>query len=258
MIVSWKKYTALQQKKRRYEAEKFIVEGVRLCSEAMLSDWEIETGFVTENFQNSEHWPQFDDTFRHRNILCRTLQPAQFKRIAGTETPQGILMVIRMPKISLERMNMRKAAFVIVLEGIRDPGNLGTLIRTADWYGANAVILSDDCVDPYNAKVLRSSMGSIFHLPVYISQDLPQDIKRLQENHFWVVAATVNSNKTLRKAHFKKPVAILLGNEARGLSPEVQRLSDMTVRIWKYGQAESLNVAIAGGVLMDHIAGAIF
>ncbi len=258
MNVSWKHYALLLKKKKRYEAQQFIVEGVRLCQEALLSGWEVEIAFVTEAFQQSPQWLSFDDTFRHRKIVCRTLQPQQFKRLAETDSPQGIVMVMRMPSVAAEKINFRKAAFVLLLEDIRDPGNMGTIIRTADWYGVNAIILSSDCVDPYNSKVLRSTMGSIFHLPVYTAQNLADEIRRLKEHRFWLVASSLTAKKVLRETYFKKPIAMILGSEAHGLSPEIQNLADLKIRIWKYGQAESLNVAIAGGVMMHYIAEQIF
>lgn len=258
MSLSWKHYLPLLKKKKRHEAGKCLVEGVRLCREALVSQWEIEVAFVTQAFVESEHWTAFEDTFRHRNTKWRVLADQQFKRLSDTETPQGILLVMNIPRDRYRRPGLRRASFVLLLDGIRDPGNLGTLIRTADWYGVNAIILSQDSVDPYNPKVLRSSMGSIFHTPVYFSENLADDAVSLKENRFWIVAAAVNGKKVLQTTHFKKPVALVLGSEAHGINAALQNRADLTVRIWKYGQAESLNVAIAGGVVMHHVAAQIF
>ncbi|RMH95883.1 MAG: RNA methyltransferase [Calditrichaeota bacterium] len=258
MAASWRHYLRLHKKKARQEEQKCIVEGVRLCREALRSEWEIEVAFTTEEFTQSPHWTQFQDFFQHRKIPWRVIKEAYFQRLADTETPQGILLIVRTPRFSPERFNWDKAAFVVVLEGIRDPGNLGTLIRTADWFGANAVALSEDCVDPHNPKVLRASMGSIFHLPVFEIGDLTTAVPHLKEHHFYVVAATLNGRKVLHRTHFRKPIALILGSEAQGVSPAVEQMCDLTVRIWKYGEADSLNVGVAGGVLMHHIAMQIF
>ncbi len=258
MALSWKQYLPLLKKKQRMETGKCLVEGVRLCQEALLSGWEIEAAFVTARFAESDHWTNFEDTFRHRKIPWRELAEAHFNRLCDTDTPQGIVMVLKIPLENLQRPNYRRAKFVLLLESVRDPGNLGTLIRTADWYGVSAIVLSNDCVDTFNPKVLRSSMGSVFHLPVFTCEDLAAEIGALKENHFWIVAASVNGKKTLQSTHFKRPVALVLGNEAYGISPAIQQHADMTVKIWKYGQAESLNVSIAGGVFLHHIAAQIF
>jgi TrmH family RNA methyltransferase len=250
----WRQYLQLQKKKKRYEARKFIIEGVRLCHEGLLSDWETEIAFVSDEFTRSGHWLQFEELLKQKKIPQKVIPGSHLNRLANTETPQGVLMIMRMPSYRFDQLNLRKAPFIVLLQGIRDPGNLGTIIRGADWFGAGAIILSDDCVDPFNSKALRGSMGSIFHLPVFSTPKIVEEIKRLKENRFWVVAASVNGRKILHHLHLKKPVALLLGGEAQGISADLEKQADLSVRIWKYGQAESLNVAIAGSVFMNHIA----
>lgn len=254
MSSGWRQYLHLHKKKKRYEERKFIIEGVRLCHEALLSDWGVEDVLVTDAFTRSGHWLQFEELFKQRKIAWQIISEQQLNRLADTETPQGVLMIMHMPAYRLDKLNLQKTAFVVLLQGVRDPGNLGTIIRSADWFGAGAVILSEDCVDPFNAKVLRSSMGSIFHLPVFAVPDPADAINRLKQNRFWVVAASISGDKILHQLHLKKPAALLLGGEAQGISPALEKHADVSVRIWKYGRAESLNVAIAGSVFMNHIA----
>jgi TrmH family RNA methyltransferase len=257
MSSGWRQYLHLQKKKKRYEERKFIIEGVRLCHEALLSGWGVEDALVIDAFTRSEHWLQFEELFKQREIAWQIISEQQLNRLADTETPQGVLMIMQMPAYRLDQLNLRKTAFVVLLQGVRDPGNLGTIIRSADWFGTGAVILSGDCVDPFNSKVLRGSMGSIFHLPVFTVPKLADVIAQLKENRFWVIAASVNGDKILQQLHLKKPVALLLGGEAQGISPDLEKHADVSVRIWKYGRAESLNVAIAGSVFMNHIAAQI-
>lgn len=257
MSTGWRQYFPLQKKKKRQEAGKCIIEGTRLCYEGLLSGWETETAFVTEAFTQSDHWGQFQELFKLKKIAWQLLPPQHFNRLADTDTPQGVLMVMKIPSYLPDQLNFSAVGFVLLLQGIRDPGNLGTIIRTADWYGAGAVILSRDCVDPFNPKVLRGTMGSIFHLPVYSVPDLIEEIRRLKEKRFQVVTSSLNGEKVLHKTHFKHPVALVLGGEAQGISADLQKLADIDVRIRKYGNAESLNVAIAGGVFMDYIAAQI-
>lgn len=258
MTVSWKYYAKLRQKKYRQQEGKFLVEGVRICREALLSDWQIEAAFVAQNFPESEHWLQFEELFKQRQIPYRVLAAAQFQRLADTETPQGIVLAIKIPQRELSQLNLRKAEFVVMLQGVRDPGNLGTIIRTADWYGVNAILLSDDCVEPYNPKVVRSTMGSIFHVPVVRLVNLHKALNVLKKHHFRIIATSVTHGKVVHRVQFKKPVALILGGEVSGVSPHLLDSADLTVRIWKYGKAESLNVAVAGGILMDRIAESIY
>lgn len=167
MSTGWRQYVPLQKKRKRQEEGKCIIEGVRLCHEGLLSGWETEVAFVTEAFTQSEHWEQFQELLKLKKIGWQLLPRQHFNRLADTDTPQGVLMVMKIPSYRPDQLHFSNAGFVLLLQGIRDPGNLGTIIRTADWYGAGAVILSWDCVDPFNPKVLRGTMGSIFHLPVY-------------------------------------------------------------------------------------------
>ncbi|NIV03290.1 RNA methyltransferase, partial [Candidatus Saccharibacteria bacterium] len=147
MSISWKKYTSLARKKIRERERKFIVEGVRLCNEALLSDWEAEVAFVTQAFTESHHWEQLEELLRQKGIPYRVLREENFQRLTDTKTPQGVLMVMSMFDFRIDQIDWHKTKFVICLDGIRDPGNLGTLIRTADWYGVQAIFLSLDCVD---------------------------------------------------------------------------------------------------------------
>ena len=258
MSQSWRHYLQLSKKKYRREARQCLVEGVRVCEEALLANWEIEAVFVTPAFTGSDHWRNFSDTLEYRKIQWRELPDASFNRLSDTDTPQGILMVLNIPPENFREPKWQKKSFVLALEGIRDPGNVGTLMRTADWYGVDTLLLSADCADPYNPKVLRGSMGSIFQLRVYIADDFIATLNQLKENHFWVVGAAPNGQKVLQSTHFKKPVALVVGSEANGLSGPARHAANLTVKIWRYGQAESLNVGVAGGVCLHHIAGQIF
>lgn len=258
MGLTWRNYLPLKKNKSRQEMRMCIVEGTRLCQEALTSGWEIEAAFATEAFVQSDRWTNFEDTFRYQKIEWRTLSDGNFNKLADTDTPQGILMVMRIPETHFRRPNWQRSKFVLALEGIRDPGNMGTLIRSADWYGVDTILLSPDCVDAYNPKVLRGSMGSIFRLRVFTTENFTETLSEMKTDNFWLVAGSLSAKKILQDTHFRKPVALILGNEAHGISMETQRIADLTVKIWKFGQAESLNVGTAGSVFLHHIAGEIF
>lgn len=252
------KYVKLLQKKHRAAEKKFIVEGVRICREALISDWPVEIAFVTEYFSRSTAWDEFNQYFRQKRIPFKVLKDSDFKKLSDTQTPQGVLLIMQFRPEPQRQINLKKARFVLAVESVRDPGNLGTIIRTAEWFGADALYLSDDCVDPFNPKVIRSTMGAIFQIPVLAVPDLYALIRELKANHFYIVVSTVRGDKLLHQAHFRKPVALILGGEAQGVSASVEKSANLSVRIWKFGTSESLNVAVAGGILMNHIAVELF
>ena len=252
--LSWKKYLLLHKKKEQQESGKCLVEGVRLCKEALVADWRIEAVFVTEAFCDSPDWDAFLPKLSMQEIPWRTLPAHHFKRLTETESPQGIVMTLQVPDRPWQTFNLQTASFILILEGIRDPGNLGTLIRTADWFGVDAILMSTDCVYPLNGKVLRSTMGSIFRIPVFQSANLVTDIKRLRQHHFQIITASLAGKHLSPGLQFTQKTALILGSEAHGVSGQLLEESDIVLKIPRYGRAESLNVSIAGGVFMANIA----
>ena len=136
----------------------------------------------------------------------------------------------------------------LALEGIKDPGNLGTIIRIADWYNIKQIVCSEDCADIYNPKVVQASMGSIFRVQVNYC-----DIKEYVKNSSTTIYASVLDGEDFRKIDFKKPATILIGNESEGLSPGLKMLADHQISITRYGKAESLNAAVASGIILDQL-----
>ncbi|MFQ5583169.1 MAG: TrmH family RNA methyltransferase [Calditrichia bacterium] len=258
MKESWRKFLPLQTKRGRLKEGKFIVEGVRLSREALLSPMKIERAFITEEFSRNPLWNEFKEYFNRKKVGYSIINRKNLKKLAGTETPQGILLIAHIPQQNIEKLKFDSYDFILFLQSIRDPGNLGTLIRSADWFNVKLVLLSTDCVDPFNPKVVRSTMGSIFHLPVVEVNNFRKIISRLKKGHFLVIATSLAAKNTLDTLELKKPVALILGGEARGISAEVEALAGISTRIYKYGQAESLNVAVAGGIIMNHIANQIY
>lgn len=256
MKKSWQHYRTLLRKRGRHQEKQFIVEGVRLCQEALRSDFGIEAAFVNKDFQQTPRWQEFEGILRRKQIPVTVLENANFKKLSDTEHPQGILLVVQQPEVAFA--HSRAADFVVLLEGIRDPGNLGSIIRSADWFGADAVVLSHDCVDPYNPKVLRSTMGSIFHVPILQPDDLKEFIADLRKADVLIVSTSPRAAKDLETCQISKPIALILGGETGGVSPASMKSAHLTVRIRKFGKAESLNVAQAGAVLLHHIANQIF
>lgn len=254
MKKGWQSYTHLLTKRGRAKDGKFIVEGVRLCREALLSGWKIESAFISEDFQSSQEGADFCRKLENHKIHFTVLKNSNFEKLADTEHPQGIALVVIIPDFEIEQLQSGKINFLVILDGIRDPGNLGTIIRSADWFGAGAVILSEDCVERYNPKVIRATMGSVFHLPVIEIKKLKQFLAKLREKNFFMVATSVSARKELEKCQFKKPLALILGGEVQGISSALQEEVDTEVKIRKFGKVESLNVAQAGAIALHYIA----
>ncbi len=171
--------------------------------------------------------------------------------MADTVTPQGIVAVARQTPSSVRDVFADSPKLVVICEEVRDPGNLGTIIRAADAAGADAVVLTGRTVDPYNPKVVRASTGSLFHLPVAVGVDLGSTIDRARSAGLRVIAADVGGEDFLAsRALLAEPTAWLFGNEARGLEPEALELADLALRLPIYGSAESLNLATAASVCL--------
>jgi TrmH family RNA methyltransferase len=186
-------------------------------------------------------------------LKIHTLKSQVFKKLADTESPQGILMIMNKPTPEKnEDSDISEERMVLILDGIRDPGNLGTIVRAAAWFGVYTIILSQDSVDAYNLKVVRSSMGSIFRMNFIQSQDLKETIGILKENNFIVVGAFPQATLKLEEHIPEFPLALIMRAEASGISPALLSLIDIEITIHKSGDAESLNVAVAAGILMNH------
>lgn len=175
--------------------------------------------------------------------------------MADTVTPQGIVAVARQTPSRLDDIFARAPKLLAICEEVRDPGNLGTIIRAADATGADAVILTGKTVDPYNPKVVRSTTGSLFHVPIVVGADLTDVIDRAREAGLRVVAADVGGGDFLaERATLAAPTAWLFGNEARGLNDDALALVDASLRLPIYGAAESLNLATAASVCLYETA----
>ena len=247
-----KSYSKLTEKKNRQSERKYLVEGVRLVEEAMKSDWEVEAivinsnGFVKEvgelgSWEIGKGVPLFE---------C---QGKDFIRLTDTVTSQGIVAVVKMRDHSLENFFgvIPRQSIIVALDDVADPGNVGTIIRTCDWFGVDGVMLNKYTVDLYNPKVARATMGGIFHMPIMPEVDLGlmmQDVKKLG---FKIITTVLEGGKPLNKFSFSDRSLIVFGNEARGVSKEIEPLADESITINKYGKAESLNVAISCGIILN-------
>ncbi len=244
----WLKWlNGLKIKKNRDKESVFVAEGLRFIHE-IPADWQVKCFAVSESFLKEN-----DTTIYERRAETILLPDSLFAFVCDTEHPQGILAVCQKLDWNMESVFEKKNPFFLLAEELNDPGNLGTLIRTADACGADAVFLSKDSVDLYNPKVLRSTMGSLFHVPVFQNVSLTEVSTKLQKNKISLYAAHLKGDCYPYAFDLKKGCAFLIGNEARGLSEQATALCDHWVKIPMPGQAESLNASIAAGVLMYEV-----
>ena len=234
----------LKEKKYRNSENKFLVEGFRFVSEALQSTFQVPILIVSEDQSLKYEKFKIEDMLQSETKVYYVTE-GLFNILCSTESPQGILAVVNNKIANLTDAN----GFYVLVDGVQDPGNLGTLIRTADAAGALGVILRKGTVDVFNEKTLRSTMGSIFHLPVVEFKELEQ-LKDLMTSGFKLIVSSLEGEKSFYEENLKGKIIIVVGNEGSGVSKEIQELADSKVKIPMPGKAESLNVAIAGSIMM--------
>ncbi len=254
-LQSKKHLSKLQQKKFRHEFAEFVIEGVKGVEEALNAGAEVLLVVVDGNRRAEENLTALIKLAETKKIPVEFCGYKDIDEIKSTETFPGILAVVEQPEVSLEDLQGN----IICLDGIKDPGNLGTIIRTADWFGITGIILSEDCVDLYNPKVVRSTMGSIFRVKTFKSGGVKNDLKHLQKSGY-ILNGLVMTGKKIDKLDRRGKQIFILGNESHGIRQEVENILDKKYTILGFhqsggqaGRAESLNVAVAAGILMSKL-----
>ena len=225
----------------------FLAEGPQACREGALA------GKVTELFLTQEaldRYPEIVATVENSGAEITLCNSTVIEQFSSTVTPQGMTAVVRMWDQNPDAIFHASAKLVVALTAVRDPGNAGSVIRVADAAGADGVIMSSDSVDLFNPKVVRSSVGSLFHLPIAIGQNLPETISTARSNGMQVLAADTGGISLYGDANLAKPTLWIFGNEAWGIPKEILELVDHVVSIPIYGQAESLNLATASALCL--------
>lgn len=243
----YKRLKGLQLKKNRDKEEVFLAEGLRFVSE-IPEAWEVEQFACSQTFSKEMDTTPFESRWE-----MVVFPDELFEALCDTESPQGILAVCKKRQDDFATLSPKDNYFFVLAEELNDPGNLGTIIRTADACGADGIFLSKGSVDVYNPKVLRSTMGSLFHLPIYQNVDLAEVAHKLKGKGISLYAAHLQGKDFPYALPLTESCAFLIGNEARGLSDEAADLCDQYVKIPMVGQAESLNASIAAGVLMYEV-----
>lgn len=244
----------LSKRSARTETGLFLLEGPQSVREALI----YRPDAVREVFATPaalDRHTDIRDAARAANVLVEPATEAVLDAMADTVTPQGIIAVGVQTPASIDDVFAQSPHLVAICEQVRDPGNLGTIIRAADAAGADAVVLTGKSVDPYNPKVVRSTTGSLFHLPIVWGVELGEVVERAHRAGIRVVAADVEGTDFLAyRQLLAEPTAWLFGNEARGLEEHALSYADVSLRLPIYGKAESLNLATAASVCLYETA----
>lgn len=234
--------TSLQNKKYRKQHGLFIVEGIKSVAEFVSSSYQVESIFYTGDANTKV------GKISH-NIKSYALTEAEFQKISTLKSPQGVLALVKLPAAQrLDTVDL-KNSFTIVLDDVQDPGNLGTIIRTAEWFGISHIICSVGTVDAYNPKVVQATMGSLARIQIHYT-----DIQKLIAETQLPVYGALLRGQSIYQMDWGNEGLIVMGNEGNGISAAIENLVDHAVTIPRIGQAESLNVAVATTVFCSEIA----
>ena len=262
-----KNLTLLMKKaKARNEQGVFVAEGRKMFLEAPV-EW-VKQVYVSESFYGTCTQGNMQDCMKsctpkhgeeklNRKVLERLNETGYeivsdnvFKSVSDTQTPQGILCLVRMPQYPLSDLLRGNRTHLLIVESIQDPGNLGTMLRTGEGAGITGIIMNRTTVDLFNPKTIRSTMGSIYRVPYYIADDLAETIGELKRQKVGIYAAHLKGQMQYDEPSYCKGTAFLIGNEGNGLSDEIAGLADTYVRIPMEGSVESLNAAVSAALLM--------
>lgn len=235
--------------KARNEAGLFVVEGVRMVSE--LPKKRTEKVYVSESFLKNPDSEWFLAEYPRYEMVT----DAVFAAMSDTQTPQGVLALVRQYEYGIDDiLKAEGAAHLMILENLQDPGNLGTILRAGEGAGITGLIMSRDTVDIYNPKVIRSTMGSVFRVPFFYTDDLSATVKELQTRGIRLFAAHLGGKNNYEAEDYTGDIGFLIGNEGNGLTDELSDMADTWVKIPMAGKVESLNAAIAASILMFETA----
>jgi len=249
-----KAFRKLTLKKHRDADKMFLIEGPHLVSEALRSSAKVTSVLISPSFKEKNEFQSLIHLASKRDIPVFTAGEEQIRSLSDTVTTQGIVAVVRRTETHLEWETRSDTAIRVVLDDVADPGNVGTIIRTCDWFGIDAVVLGGSSTELENPKVLRAAMGSTFHIPVVHETNLHAMLTSAKAAG-WHIATTVPSKGVRPQRKFLlRPCCMIFGNEARGISHELLGLAEQTLTIPGAGNAESLNVAVTCGIILAEMS----
>jgi TrmH family RNA methyltransferase len=243
-----KYYASLLNKKYRKIENKFLIEGKKIVEEGLASNYDCEKVFITAKFEETN--PELINKIRKNKVQVAVLRSVEFQRISDAKAPQGIAAVLK-KKSTVFSTSLIKDKVLVYLEDINDPGNLGTIIRNCDWFGINNILLSKESAEIYNPKVLRASMGSVFHLNIFLDITL-KEITQLKNSGYTFICSDTDG-KDVFDYKWNDKIILFLSNESKGPSQELLSITDHKITIPRKGNAESLNVASASAIILAEL-----
>jgi TrmH family RNA methyltransferase len=247
-----KRIRALRHRKERERTGSFFVEGIRLVGEAVEQGAKLELCVVAPELLTSGFGQDLVRRLRDEGIPCLEVTSGVFRSISGKQGPQGIGAVVEQRWESLEQVELSSELCWVAIDAVQDPGNLGTALRTSDAVGGAGVILLGPATDPHDPAALRASMGAIFSQRL-VRASFEQFAEWTQEHGYLVVGTSNAADLDYRAVGYYPPLVLLMGSEREGLGPEQQALCDLVVRIPMVGRSDSLNLAVATGVMLYEI-----
>ena len=233
-VLAWK---SLKEKKGRLEHHAFLVEGPKMVREALASGMKVKAILLREDTGDDSLSPS-------ENIPIYILPAHVFNAVCDTKTPQGIVAILDLDT------KPASGPRLLALDGVQDPGNVGTIIRTADAAGFNGILLSRECADLFSPKVLRSTMGSVFHLGFSFPVSLPDALEELKKKGYSILSSQLDGDPFYARSNIASSFVLVIGNEGNGISDEVKAVATHRLCLPMRGSAESLNAAVAAGIMM--------
>lgn len=245
-----KQINSLSMRKQRKKLKKFIVEGFRIINECFnynpeLIDYVIFSSNALESSEGRKLSKSLQQSHRVYEVSDKL-----FKKISDTENPQGILAIVNITEYKLEDIIGEDNSLFVILDRVQDPGNMGTIIRTAVAIKAKAIVLTKGSVDPYNSKTVRSTMGAVFSIPIIEVDDNSKWVNEFKENNIKLIGSSLDTDKNYLNLDYSGSLGIIIGNEANGIEPGLLEMVDEKVFIPILGNIESLNASVAAGVLL--------
>lgn len=248
-----KELRELTHKKHRDEQGKFLVEGVRLVCEAVNSDYKILEAFHTSDIGEHPGGESLLQTLKKKSTSVYQITNREMEILSETVAFQGVVAVVKQKTFPLDRVLQKNGSqsVLVAFDGVSDPGNLGTMVRTCDWFGVDGILLGRNSVELYNPKVLRATMGGVFHLPITEGVDLIAVASNAKTLGYEVYVADQKGETHFDRVKYSTKSLIIFGNEAWGVSDQLKQLADVRISIRRYGAGESLNVGVACGVVLS-------
>lgn len=236
----------LKEKKYRDLENAYIVEGIKMVKEAILEKASIKQIIICDDCEKTDSIPK-ELMYEIAKYDCLYVTSKVFKYISEVQTPQGVLAVVEKNNRD-EDINYNED-IIVALDDIQDPGNLGTILRTVDSVGLTQILVSKGTADPYNPKVVRSSMGAIYRVKVIECEDLLETLKEVKRNKFKILVSSLKESNSIYNVKYNKKV-LVIGNEANGVEEKIMNIADEKIKIPMLGKTESLNAAVATGIIL--------